>query len=112
MSSTAGLGVDARYVYVSEERGAVSALDRASGRSLWRQDKLTHRRLSAPLALGTAIAVGDFEGYVHFLGRENGAFVGRFATDGSEVRAAPVPLGAAGFVVQTSSGNLYALATR
>jgi outer membrane protein assembly factor BamB len=112
ISSSSGLGVDARYVYVSEERGAVSALDRTSGRSLWRQDKLTNRNLSAPLPLGAEIAVGDFQGYVHFLGRENGAFVGRFATDGSPVRAAPVPLGGMGFLVQTSNGNLYALATR
>ena len=112
MSSSSGLGVDARYVYVSEERGAVSALDRTSGRNLWRQDKLTNRQLSAPLPLGAEIAVGDLEGYVHFLGRDNGAFVGRLATDGSPVRAAPVALGSAGFLVQTSNGNLYALATR
>ncbi len=112
MSSSTGLGVDARYVYVAEERGAVSALDRTSGRSLWRQDKLANRDLSAPLPLGAEIAVGDFEGYVHFLGRDNGAFVGRLATDGSPVRAAPVALGSAGFLVQTSNGNLYALATR
>jgi outer membrane protein assembly factor BamB len=112
ISSSTGLGVDARYVYVAEERGAVSALDRTSGRSLWRQDKLANRNLSAPLPVGSEIAVGDFEGYVHFLGRDNGAFVGRFATDGSAVRAAPVPLGEAGFLVQTSNGTLYALATR
>jgi outer membrane protein assembly factor BamB len=112
MSSSTGLGVDARYVYVAEERGAVSALDRTSGRSLWRQDKLANRQLSAPLPLGPEIAVGDLEGYVHFLGRDNGAFVGRVATDGSPVRAPPVPLGEAGFLVQTSNGNLYALATR
>jgi len=111
ISSTTGIGVDARYVYVSEDRGAVSALDRTSGRSLWRQDRLAHRNLSAPFPLGTEIVVGDREGYVHFLGRENGAFVGRFATDGSPVRAAPVPL-TNGFLVQTSDGNLYALATR
>jgi outer membrane protein assembly factor BamB len=112
ISSSTGLGVDARFVYVAEERGAVSALDRTSGRSLWRQDKLANRNLSAPLPLGAEIAVGDFEGYVHFLGRDNGAFVGRLATDGSPVRAAPVALGGAGFLVQTSNGNLYALATR
>jgi outer membrane protein assembly factor BamB len=112
MSSSSGLGVDARYVYVSEDRGAVSALDRTSGRSLWRQDKLANRSLSAPLPLGAEIAVGDIEGYVHFLGRDNGAFVGRFETDGSPVRAAPIPLGGAGFLVQTSNGTLYALATK
>ncbi len=112
MSSASGLGVDARYVYVAEERGAVSALDRTSGRSLWRQDKLAYRQLSAPLPVGPEIVVGDLEGQVHFLGRDNGAFVGRVATDGSAVRAPPVPLGSGRFLVQTSNGSLYALATR
>jgi len=111
MSSSSGLGVDARYVYVSEDRGAVTALDRTAGTSLWRQDKLTNRILSAPLPLGTEIAVGDLQGQVHFLARDNGAFVGRFPTDGSPIRVAPVAL-ANGFLVQTSRGNLYALSTR
>jgi outer membrane protein assembly factor BamB len=111
MSSSSGLGVDARYVYVSEDRGAVSALERASGRSLWRQDRLANRHLSAPLPLGAEIAVGDLQGFVHLLARDSGAFVGRIATDGSALRTAPVPL-PNGFLVQTSGGTLYALATR
>ena len=111
MSSSSGLGVDARYVYVSEDRGAVSALERSTGRSLWRQDRLANRNLSAPLPLGAEIAVGDLQGFVHLLARDSGAFVGRIATDGSAVRTAPVPL-PNGFLVQTSGGTLYALATR
>jgi len=111
MSSSSGLGVDARYVYVSEDRGAVSALERSTGRSLWRQERLTNRNLSAPLPLGGEIAVGDLQGFVHFLARDSGAFVGRIATDGSAVRTAPVPF-ANGFLVQTSGGTLYALAAR
>jgi outer membrane protein assembly factor BamB len=111
LSSSAGLGVDARYVYVSEDRGAVSALDRATGTSLWRQDKLGNRRPTAPMALGNEIAIGDVQGYVHFLARDNGAFIGRFATDGSPIRAAPVRI-PNGFLVQTVRGGLYALTTR
>ena len=111
MSSSSGLGVDARFVYVSEDRGAVSALERATGRSLWRQDRLANRNLSAPLPLGAEIAAGDLQGYVHLLARDSGAFVGRIATDGSAIRTAPVPL-PNGFLVQTSGGTLYALAAR
>jgi len=109
MSSSAGLGVDAQYVFVSEDVGAVSALDRTTGRSVWRQDKLQYRRLSAPLPLEREVVVGDVEGYVHFLARETGAFVGRVATDGTPIRSAPVRI-AGGFVVQTSGGGLYAFA--
>ena len=108
MSSTAGLAVDSRYVFVSDDKGAVQALDRAGGATVWKQDKLFLRRLTAPLALGDVVAVGDIEGYVHFLSRETGAFVGRVATDGSPIRTSLLPLGK-GFLVQTQEGNLFAL---
>jgi outer membrane protein assembly factor BamB len=111
VSSSAGLGVDARSLYVSEDRGAVAAFDRAAGRSYWRQDKLANRRLTAPLPLGAEVAFGDLEGQVHLLGRDSGAFVGRIATDGTAIRSAPVALGT-GFLIQTTGGNLYALATQ
>ncbi len=111
ISSTAGLGIDARYLFVSDDKGAVRALDRAGGTSIWKQDKLFLRRLTAPLALGGEVAVGDIEGYVHFLSRDTGAFVGRVVTDGSPIRAPLLRFGDA-FLVQTSDGNLYALSTR
>ncbi len=109
ISSVTGVSADARYAYVSDERGAVHALDRTNGRSLWKLDKLAHRQLSLPLPLGAQIALGDLEGVVHLLARDSGAFVARIGTDGSPVRAAPIPL-AHGFLVQTQAGGLFALA--
>ena len=108
LSTLTGVSFDARYAFVSDDRGAVHALDRSSGRSIWKQDRLAHRRLSLPLPLGTEVALGDLQGYVHFLARESGAFVARFATDGSAIRAAPLKL-PDGFLVQTQNGGLYAL---
>jgi len=109
MSSVTGVSLDARHAYVSDEQGAVHALDRFTGRSLWKQDKLAYRQLSLPYPAGDAIAVGDLEGYVHFLARDSGAFVARIATDGGAVRAAPIRL-PNGFLVQTRNGGLFALA--
>src|SRR5882672_6417425 len=111
MSSTAGLSVDARYVFVSDDKGAVQALDRAGGATIWKQDKLFLRRLTAPLAMGDVVAVGDVEGYVHFLSRDTGAFVGRIATDGNPIRTSLLPLGES-FLVQTQEGNLFALSLK
>lgn len=111
MSSTVGLGMDARYVFVSDDKGSVHALDRAGGTSVWKQDRLFYRRLTAPLALDRDVAVGDGQGFIHFLSRETGTFVGRFETDGSAVSARLVPLND-GFLVQTRNGNLYALSIR
>ncbi len=112
MSSTSGLALDARYAFVSDEKGMVYALDRSSGTSMWRQDKLRLRELSAPLALGREIVVADVQGYVYLLDRESGAFVGRVATDGSPVSTSPVSLPNGGFLVQTRNGGLYAFSTQ
>jgi len=111
MSSTAGLDADARYVFVADEKGAVHAMDRAGGASVWTQDKLSWRRLTAPLALGREVVVGDIEGYVHFLSRESGGFVGRTATDGGPIGSAPVRVDG-GFLVQTAKGGLYAFSAQ
>jgi len=108
MSSLTGVSFDARYAFVSDDKGAVHALDRGNGRSIWKQDRLAYRQLSLPLALGSEVAVGDLQGYVHFMARESGAFLARAATDGSPIRAAPLKL-PEGFLVQTQNGVLYAL---
>ena len=112
MSSTSGLSMDARTVFASDDAGAVHALDRVGGNSLWKQDKLRLRSLSAPLSLGREIAVADVQGYVHFLNRDSGAFVGRVATDGSAVSADPVLLTEGGFLIQTRKGGLYAFSAQ
>lgn len=109
MSSTSGLGWDARTIYVSDDKGGVHALDRASGNSLWKQDKLFLRNLSAPIGLGSAVAVADVQGYVHLLARDSGAFVGRMATDGSPISTNPLILDG-GFLVQTRNGGVFSIA--
>ncbi len=108
MSSAAGLDVDSRFLYVSDDKGAVHALDMASGASIWKQDKLSLRRLTAPVARRGYVAVADAEGIVHFLSREDGSFIARLETDGSTVVAPPQKLGN-GVLVQTSEGGLYAI---
>ena len=109
LSSLTGVTVDARYAFVSDDRGAVHELDRTNGRSVWKQDKLAYRQLSVPAPVGNLVAVGDLEGYVHFLSRESGAFVARYSSGGGPVRAAPVAL-ASSLLVQTQDGTLLALA--
>ena len=108
LSSTAGLALDERNVYVPDARGAVHALDKLTGASVWKQDKLAARRLSAPVAGDRQVAVGDGQGYVHFLSREDGAFSARIATDGGPI-AAPLVEMDHGVLAQTQNGGLFAL---
>jgi outer membrane protein assembly factor BamB len=87
-------------------------LDKSNGASLWKQDKLAGRGVTAPLAFGRYVIVGDLEGYVHLLAREDGAFAGRIATDGSAIGAPPIALDNTSFLVQTRNGGVFAIAVQ
>jgi outer membrane protein assembly factor BamB len=105
-SSNSGLAMDERNVYVSDDKDAVTAYDKTSGRAGWRQDKLARRQVTAPLALGVWVVVADGEGFVHVLSADDGSFVARAKVD-SSVRTAPVDIGP-GFAVQTAKGTVVA----
>lgn len=105
LSSAAGLALDGRYLFVTDDKGAVHAFDRLSGSGLWKQDKLLNRRISGPAVRRGLVAVADAEGIVHLLSREDGSFAARQKTDGTPVRATVQLLGS-GFLVQTVGGNV------
>ena len=108
ISSARGLVLDGRYLFVTDDEGVVYGLDRLTGSSLWKQDKLRHRGVTAPMVRGAVLAVADAEGYLHFLSREEGAFVARLKTDGSPVLATPGLLGER-FLTQSSGGDVRAI---
>ena len=87
----------------------MAAYSRETGTNAWKNDKLAYRRLSTPVSYGRFVAVGDYQGYVHFLSREDGAFIGRASTDGSPLQSAPVIAGT-NLIFQTQSGTVTALA--
>ncbi len=62
-----------------------------------------------PLSYGRAVAVGDYQGYVHFLSREDGAFLARAATDGSPIIGTPLVAGT-NLIFQTQNGTVTAIA--
>lgn len=109
-SSDSGLTLDGQYVFSSDDKGGVSKFSRDTGALLWDKDKLlAYRRLSPPIAVGKAVAVGDYQGYVHFLSVDDGSLVARISTDGSPIQVTPIVAGDA-VVFQTQAGTLVALA--
>jgi outer membrane protein assembly factor BamB len=109
LSSDVGVSVDQRFVFAVDEKGAVSAFNRENGTSAWKNDKLGYRRLSTPVSFGRAVAVGDYQGFIHFLSREDGAFLARAATDGSPITSVPLVAGS-NLIFQTQSGTVTAIA--
>ncbi len=106
-SSSAGLTMDKDYVYVTEDKGIISAYDILSGASMWKQSKLGSKKLSRPILKGQYIIVGDDQGYVNILRNYDGALVARSATDGSSIHTVASLL-PDGFAVQTVQGGVYA----
>ena len=102
-----GVGGDDRLVFGTESDGKVQAWQRADGAAAWTVDRLKFRQLSAPLAVGRVVFVGDSEGWVHVLSREDGSDMARLATDGSGIVGAPIVAGQV-LVVQTRKGGLFA----
>lgn len=111
LSSLAALAAGPREVYATDDRGAVHALEKTTGASIWKQERLAGRGVTGPAALGDFVVVGDYQGYVHFLDRSDGAFAARVATDGSAILEAPVRA-ADGVLVQTRNGAVYAIGIR
>ena len=108
ISTHSALAADNTNAYVTDARGQVVALDLRTGATVWKQDKMALRRLSAPAVTGSSVAVGDFEGYVHWLAREDGRFMARTRAAHAAVLAAPIADGGTVYV-STQNGYLAAL---
>lgn len=102
-----GLSGDDRLVFGTESDGRVRAWQRASGEAAWSMDRLRYRSLSAPMAVGRVVAVGEATGTVHLLSREDGSELTRLATDGSAIVGGPVLAGQV-LLVQTRNGGVFA----
>ena len=90
MSSSAGLAVDNNNVYVTNSDSEVLAVSNRGGSSVWKQDGLRARALTAPAAVGSGVVVGDLEGYLHLLAADDGRFLARTQIGSSPIHATPV----------------------
>jgi len=82
------------------------AMRQRDGAELWRNDKIKRRGLSAPIVTSTAIAVADFQGYIHWLDKGSGALVAREHI--SKQRVSNPPAGANDTIVVLTDGGTLA----
>uniref|UniRef100_UPI00355A558D outer membrane protein assembly factor BamB n=1 Tax=Sulfuricaulis sp. TaxID=2003553 RepID=UPI00355A558D len=85
VSTYTGMDADSNNVYLTDDHGNVMALDQRTGASVWKQEQLRARQLNAPRCVDGLVAVGDFEGYVHWLSSDDGHFVARYRVSHSAV---------------------------
>jgi outer membrane protein assembly factor BamB len=111
VSSLSGISGDGSLFYVIDDGAVVHALDKSTGASLWKQDKLAARRLVAGQLAGDFFAAIDIEGHVHLIETRTGNYVGRLATDGTPPTSQPVAKDGR-IVWQSTAGTVFALSAR
>jgi outer membrane protein assembly factor BamB len=90
MSSYRGLAANGENLFVTQSDGAVVALHDRDGSELWRNEDIKRRGLSAPAETSTAVAVADYQGYLHWLDKKTGYLVARVRVSKARVSSPPV----------------------
>ncbi len=101
-----GLHGNARSVFGVDADGKIIAWNRSNGEKQWEHERLKYRALTAPLAVGRSVAVGDDSGLIHLLSVEDGSALNRLSTDGSAIAASPVLAGDT-LIAVTRNGGIF-----
>jgi len=108
LSSHNGLAVDRKYLYISDNESTLWAIDRFNGAIIWKQDKLQLRSITAPVLYKDYIVVGDYDGYLHWITRQDGVIVARRKVSNTGVFIPPIVMGKTLFATD-QKGMLIAL---
>ena len=101
ISSHVGFSVDDNALYITDDKSNIWAYDRYNGGSIWKQDGLINRQVTAPAIVDGYLVMGDFEGYLHWLDKATGSFVARQRLTRDRIITKPV----------TSNSVVYAFAS-
>ena len=107
ISSYVGVAADWNSAYTARDDGEIISLGRTNGVEAWRNDDLLRRLPSLPVPFYTTVAVGDFEGYLHFLSNIDGQMLARVRQGSAAITSAPVVVGNRLFV-QSDNGSVAA----
>jgi outer membrane protein assembly factor BamB len=108
LSAHAGLAAGEEALYITDSDDNLWAAAPSDGAGLWKQEGLLYRRLTAPALAGSALVVGDIEGYVHWVSRRDGRLLGRERVSKSRIGATPLVAGGVVYV-QADDGTVAAL---
>lgn len=77
LSAYAGLIADESRIFITDSDDVVWAATTTDGSGLWKQEELKYRRLTAPALVGNYLVVGDTEGWLHWIDRDDGRLLAR-----------------------------------
>ena len=109
MGSTHSFVVDSQQLFVVDQNDNVRAVSKNGGTILWTQAGLLHRQLTDPVIYQNYIVVGDFEGYLYWLNKDNGEVVAKTQVSSSGLISKPLVVDNK-IIVQAKNGDIYAFA--
>lgn len=98
---------DSGNAYVALSDGSVVAYNLYNRSEVWKNTLLSWRRLTAPVAAGRNLLVGDFEGYLHVIAQQDGRIRGRVRVDSDGLRVPFLRLDDL-YIAYGNSGDLVA----
>ncbi|MGB5447039.1 MAG: PQQ-binding-like beta-propeller repeat protein, partial [Psychromonas sp.] len=107
-SSYNDIALSGNTLYLTDYRGYVSAVDRRTGDKIWTNEELSYRNLTGVAIANQYLVVGDGEGYLHWIDRDNGKFVAQQKIDSDGLYSAPV-VTETHLYLQSRSGKLVAI---
>lgn len=107
VNAVSGPVADGSYVYIVDGDSKLHAYDRVSGTQAWVNDVMLNRRLTAPIRIGSSVAVGDYQGYVTMMDPTTGDLMARVQIDNDKGAIAVPPVQCDyGAVFQTVNGQV------
>lgn len=100
--------IDGDRIYLVDQNDRILALSTQGGVTIWTQNDLLHRHLTAPVLFNGYIVVGDSEGYLHWMDTSSGQFVAQQKVDSAGFQTRPVTDGDK-LLIQAKDGTLYAI---
>jgi outer membrane protein assembly factor BamB len=107
MGSTHSFAVDGQQLFVVDQDDNVKAVSKEVGAILWTQADFLHRQLTDPVMYQNYIVVGDFEGYLYWLNKDNGDVVAKTKVSSSGLISKPLVVDNK-IIVQAKNGDIYA----
>jgi len=90
ISSFSGIASDGDNVFVSDAKSHLYAFNSSNGTEDWQQDELEARVITGPAVISNYVVVGDAEGYLHWIDKQDGHMVARTFVNKSGIIATPI----------------------
>ncbi|WP_354625182.1 outer membrane protein assembly factor BamB [Psychromonas sp. MME2] len=95
-------------IYLTDSRGHIFAVDYNSGAEQWMNGQLSYRDVTGVTVANEYIVVGDGEGYLYWIDRDDGSFVAMQKLDSDGLYMQPIATDKY-LYIQTRSGDLIAI---